>query len=89
VIQRLIAHILGRAGLEFARLVGRVLGQLWHEVVGFVFLALAAIAVPAVIKEWKGESKSRLLMACVFVLIMVYFGITSFLKARKAARHDS
>ena len=59
VIQRLIAHILGRAGMEFARHMGKVLGQLVHEVTGFVFLALGAIAVPAVYKEWKGESKTR------------------------------
>jgi hypothetical protein len=89
VIQRLIAHVLGRAGLEFARHMGKILGQLFHEVTGFVFLALGLFAVPAVYKEWNGASKTRLWMACAFVLIMVYFGITSFVKARKAARHDS
>lgn len=75
--------------MEFARHMGKILGQLFHEVTGFVFLALALIATPAVVKEWRGGTRPRLVMACIFVLVMVYFGITSFVKARKAARHDS
>ena len=89
VFKQLISHVIGKPGLQLLAHVGRVLGQLWHEVIGFTFLALAVIAVPAVIKEWNGDSKSRLAMACLFVLTMVYFGITSFLRARKSARHDS
>jgi len=89
VFQQIISHVIGKAGLKLLAHIGRVLGQLWHEVIAFTFLALAVIAVPAVIKEWKGDSKARLVMACLFVLTMVYFGITSFLKARKSARHDS
>lgn len=89
MIQRLITHILGRAGLEFARHLGKILGQLFHEVTGFVFLSLGVIAIPSVVKEWKGDSKTRLALACAWVLVMTYLGITSFWKARKAARHDS
>ncbi len=88
VFKQLIAHVVGKPGLQLLRHLGRVFGQLWHEVIGFTFLALAVIAVPAVVKEWKGDSKPRLAMGCIFVLIMVYFGVTSFLKSRKSARHD-
>jgi len=89
VFKQLISHVIGKAGLQLLGHLGRVFGQLWHEVIGFTFLALAVIAVPAVIKEWNGESKARLAMAGIFVLTMIYFGITSFLKARKSTRHDS
>lgn len=89
VFKQLISHVIGKAGLQLLGHLGRIFGQLWHEVIGFTFLALAVIAVPAVVKEWNGDSKSRLVMACAFVLTMVYFGITSFLRARKSARHDS
>ena len=89
MFQQIISHVIGKAGLKLLGHLGRVLGQLWHEVIGFTFLALAVVAFPAVIKEWNGDSKPRLVMACLFILTMIYFGITSFLKARKSARHDS
>jgi hypothetical protein len=69
---------------------------LWHEVIGFVFLCIGIIcgfraihlysdyanAVPA-------ESSTaffRLAVTVPFTGMMLYFGITSFLRARKISR---
>ena len=89
MIKHLIARVFSQAGRDFLAHLGRILGQLWHEVIGFTFLALAAMAIPAVYKTWQGDSRSRFAIACLFVLVMVYFGVTSFVKARKATHHDS
>jgi nitrate reductase NapE component len=43
---------------------------LWHEVIGFLFLALAAIPIPS----------------GLFVTIMAGYGISSFRRARKISR---
>ena len=69
---------------------------LWNEVIGFVFLCIAvmfgfkvgrlyldfAAAAPAD----KGAAIVRLSLAVFCTLLMAYFGITSFLKARRISR---
>jgi hypothetical protein len=69
----------------------RPLHILWNEIIGFIFIVLAAWSVPSVIRNWRefdqhGGSLFRLLVAAFFVLIMTYFGISSFLRARKISR---
>jgi len=72
---------------------GRVLGQLWLEVTGFVFLALAAIGVLAFLREYakyhSGKvGSSRLLLALAFSAIFGWFGVSSFWRIRrKGAAH--
>jgi hypothetical protein len=67
---------------------GKVLGQLWLEVTGFVFLALAGIGVLAFIREYgkyhagRGGS-GRLALAVCFTLLFGWFGVSSFLRVRK------
>ena len=69
----------------------RPLRVLWNEIIGFVFLCLAAWAVPSAIRNI-GSLQShetgigRLLLSVGFFCLMAYFGITSFLRARKASR---
>ena len=89
MVSRAVTQLLTRAGWRFfsgtfSRLV-HVLHQLWHEIVGTLFLALGAAAIPAVIREWRGESKTRAALTIIFLVTMVYFGITSFVRARKVA----
>jgi hypothetical protein len=69
---------------------------LWNEVIGFVFLCIAvmfgfkagrlyldfAAAPPAE----KGAALIRLSLAVFCTLLMAYFGVTSFLKARRISR---
>ena len=62
---------------------GRVLHQLWLEVTGFVFLALAFIGAVAFFREYSryqaGQTTTgRVVVAIVFTLTFVWFGLTSF-----------
>jgi len=64
---------------------------LWNEVIGFVFIALAVWAAPSALRaarEFKGDSEGflRLGLIGVFEGVMLWFGISSFLRARKISR---
>ncbi|MGH9630582.1 MAG: hypothetical protein ACRD7E_19900 [Bryobacteraceae bacterium] len=64
---------------------------LWNEVIGFVFLALAAWASLSVYRNWResagdGDSLVKILLSALFVVLMAGFGISSFLRARKISR---
>ncbi len=64
---------------------------LWHEVIGFMFIALALLPARSVyvaIRDLDEDPKSlgRLVIVGVFVSVMLYFGITSFRRARKVSR---
>jgi hypothetical protein len=68
---------------------GRILGTLWLEVTGFVFLSLAAFGAFAFAHEYgkygagRGEP-GRLALSVCFTLIFGWFGVSSFWRARKA-----
>jgi hypothetical protein len=64
---------------------------LWHEIIGFLFLVLAAWPIPSGIRTIReldrGEgSLFRLILIVVFVIIMAGYGISSFRRARKISR---
>jgi len=65
-----------------------VLGQLWLEVTGFVFLALAGIGLLAFLREYNkfhsGRAGSgRVIVAVCFTLLFGWFGLSSFWRVRK------
>lgn len=67
------------------------LRALWNELIGFLFLVLALAPVPRLIRDWRmyqetGEGLVRIVISCVFVGVMAYFGIQSFMRARKISR---
>ena len=67
---------------------GRVLHQLWLEVTGFVFLCLAFIGGAALFRECAryqaGQTTTgRVLVAIIFTLTFVWFGVTSFWRVWK------
>jgi hypothetical protein len=67
---------------------GRVLGQLWLEVTGFVFLALAGIGVIAIFREYAqyhaGQAApGRVALAVCFAGLFGWFGVSSFWRVRK------
>ena len=69
----------------------RPMRVLWHEIIGFIFIVLAVIFGSSAIRNYhllRTEEASVLRMAASFFLpaLMAYFGITSFLRARKASR---
>ena len=77
-----------RAGRITATHIGRILHQLWLEVTGFVFLALAFIGAIALVREFAryqaGQTTSgRVAVAIVFTLTFVWFGVSSFWRVWK------
>jgi hypothetical protein len=83
-------------------LIGRFLGHvlpgvvkplhvLWNEIIGFVFIALGLSAIPSSIRNlraFEGDAGSffRVFLSVAFVALMAYFGVNSFLRARKISR---
>lgn len=65
-----------------------VLRQLWLEVTGFVFLALAGIGLLALVREYSKyhaghASSSRTILAACFMVLFGWFGLSSFWRIRK------
>ena len=68
---------------------------LWHEIIGFLFLALAAWPIPSGIRTIReldaGKDASAkliftLILTVAFITIMAAYGISSFRRARKISR---
>jgi len=67
---------------------GGVLRQLWLEVTGFVFLALASIGALAAVREYAKYqthhlSSGRVVLAVCFTVLFGWFGVSSFWQVRK------
>jgi hypothetical protein len=65
-----------------------VMGQLWLEVTGFVFVAFATVGLIEGIKEYAAYHAgrapgSRVAAAAGFTLMFAWFGVTSFSRARR------
>src|ERR1022692_4056445 len=70
---------------------GRVLGQLWLEVTGFVFLSLAGIGVIAFVRAYAKyqaghATSSRVVLAMCFTGLFGWFGVSSFWRVRKRSQ---
>jgi hypothetical protein len=83
LVNRFLGHVL--PGIV------RPMHALWNEVIGFVFIVLAIWAAPSAwrnIRAVNGNSESFLKAAISvgFAILMAYFGISSFVKARKISR---
>ena len=70
----------------------RPMRVLWNEMIGFVFAVFAVIfgfRTARFIRGFEGGSVADLLMLlgmAFFTLMLAYFGVTSFLRARKIGR---
>jgi len=69
----------------------RPLHVLWNEIIGFFFLAFTAWFGFATFRAFRnlGQPGGSVLMVVVSgaaALLMLYFGVSSFLKARKISR---
>jgi hypothetical protein len=76
-----------------ARTFGRAANQLWLEVTGTVFLAMAAFGAAAGFREYTKYSAgqttaSRVAIAAGFTLAFAWFGLSSFWKARRKSQHS-
>ncbi len=74
-----------------ARSFGRALHQLWLEVTGTLFLAIATFGAIALVREYSKyenghTTAGRVAIAGCFTLAFAWFGVTSFWKVRKKAQ---
>jgi hypothetical protein len=75
-----------------ARSFGRVLHQLWLEVTGFIFLAMAGIGAMAGIREYgkyqsgHATGPARLALAVCFTASFTWFGLSSFWRVKRRAK---
>ena len=60
--------------------------SLWHEVLGFIFLAVAAIATWKVARNFATLGPGRLAIIIPFIVVTAAYGVSSFLKARRISR---
>jgi len=67
--------------------IGRVLRKLWHETTGFLFICLAVIGGAEVWRKWETHETQKLAIAAAFAVMFLYFGVSSFWRARKTANH--
>ncbi|MGD0510112.1 MAG: hypothetical protein ABSA27_20105 [Terriglobales bacterium] len=71
---------------------GRVLHQLWLEVTGFMFLAIAGIGALAGIREYgkyqagHAAGPGRLVLAICFTVSFTWFGLSSFWRVKRRAK---
>lgn len=87
-----IGVLVMRVGAKFFTRLWFVLRQLWHEVMGCLFVVISAGGASTAVREWKAGRTRGVALAAGFTLMFAYFGITSFLHARRvrqqaASRH--
>ncbi len=85
------AEIAVRQFGETARRIWNILRSLFHEVIGLLFLVIAAWGLLWLIRTWRefqgeGEAVFKMAVVAVFVLMMGSFGISSFWRARRISR---
>jgi hypothetical protein len=71
--------------------IAKPMHALWNEVIGFFFIVLALVFAGSAwrsLRTLNGQPESvvKAVAAVGFTLLMVYFGISSFWKARKISR---
>ncbi|MGA9641252.1 MAG: hypothetical protein WBQ72_07640 [Terriglobales bacterium] len=77
-----------------AHSLGAVLHQLWLEVTGFTFLAIAAIGAITGVREYGKyhagveTSPGRLILAVCFTLSFAWFGVSSFVRVSRNANRQ-
>jgi hypothetical protein len=63
---------------------------LWNEVIGFVFIALGVLMAFSTYRNFRDVNEQGsplpLIGGSLFALLMIYFGVSSFLRARKISR---
>jgi hypothetical protein len=93
-IQRVRINPKSKVGLFLGHVVPgvvRPMRVLWNEVIGFVFIVMALFWARPVYRTVRNLSTSQgnlteALLAVGLFVLMAYFGITSFLRARRISR---
>lgn len=77
-----------RAGSATAGSVGHAARSLWLEVTGFLFIVLGIVGLGATVREFQRyvagkASLGKVGLAAAFAVMFLYFGVESFLRARR------
>ena len=80
-----------RGGSATVASVGHVFHALWLEVTGFLFIVLGVIGGGAMAREYHRyvagtTTRGRLILAAVFALVFLYFGVSSFWRSGRKTR---
>jgi hypothetical protein len=59
---------------------------LWNQVIGFFFIVLAVLPAQYILHAWRDGFGFRLVVYLSFSLVMLGFGVDSFLRARKISK---
>ncbi len=86
LLKRQFTQIAMRTAVNVGKRLVWVGRQLWHEVTGSLFVFLGLAGIPAAIREWRQPTHTRAIMVICFIMLMLYFGITAFLRARQISR---
>ena len=83
MIKSFLGHVLPKVILP--------LRILWNEMIGFLFLLISVPAILSAIKYFRKAEQDAdnlfwALLTAVFAAVMVFFGIHSFLRARRISR---
>src|SRR5947209_17401957 len=62
------------------------LHSIWHEIIGFLFLSLAGLCIWHVARHPGELEPVKLALVILFILVMTFYGISSFRKARRISR---
>jgi hypothetical protein len=82
---------IGQAARTTGQSMAHVLGQLWLEATGAVFIFMAGVGGIALAREWTKyqaghATPGRLAIAACFTLTFAWFGVSSFLRVRRRGR---
>jgi threonine/homoserine/homoserine lactone efflux protein len=89
MLSRTLTNIVMRTGYTLAKRLVWVGRQLWHEITGSIFLFLGLGAAMAAVREWRTDTHFRAILASAFAVLMIYFGVTAFLRARHISRQGA
>ena len=83
LLRQFLAHILPA--------VARPLRVLWNQIIGFLFLVLALMAAPRLVRavrEFDGDMRSffEVVLSAIFLVVMGGFAVSSFWRAHKLSR---
>jgi len=88
--ENVLKQVTWRHGVAFLRhvvpAVAKPIHALWNQMIGFLFLSFGAIFALRTAHYMISNDPGRAAVAGVATAIMAWFGIGSFLKARKISR---
>ena len=64
----------------------RPIHSLWNQVIGFVFIVFALMGVSSAVRSYERGNSLGMVLALAWIVPMVAFGISSFLRARKISK---